>query len=564
MNCEQVRQGAHGMTGCPYIDEYIEQVKSGKYPVSQWQFMFCDFIEKIFAEEKLFINMEQAEKYLALQKYFPYQLFPWEKCCFVLHNCVYDIHLNLRFPILVIYVGRGAGKNGYLSFEDFALLTPVNGIPEYHIDIYAMAEDQAKASFDDIYNVLENNKAKMKKHFHWTKTLITNLKTNSNLRFRTSAPKTKDGGRPGKVDFDEYHAYEHTKLIGVAVTGLGKKPMPRRTIITTNGNVRGKVFDTSLQKWKDILQFKKPDNGTLPFLCELDSDEEIEQPEMWYKANPSLQYRPDLLHELKLEFADYLDDKIMYSDFATKRMNRPPKMFEGQVTSWENILRTNRAIPEEKLFGKPCVAGFDYMKTTDFMAAGLLYYIDNEYIWITHSWALKDSPDMKKINAPLQEWVAEGLLDIVEGDEIPPELPVVWVMNEAAKRNSRIVKIGVDNYRYTLLSKALKDYYFSPDKEYGANIKLIRPSDEMKVIPLITSGFINGAFNWGDNPLMRWYCNNSKEEKVGVNIIYGKIEPDSRKTDGFKAFVQAFCVSDALNTAEVYSGSGDVFDVIVI
>ena len=63
---------------------------------------------------------------------------------------------------------------------------------------------------------------------------------------------------------------------------------------------------------------------------------------------------------------------------------------------------------------------------------------------------------------------------------------------------------------------------------------------------------------------MRWYCNNSKEEKVGVNIIYGKIEPDSRKTDGFKAFVQAFCVSDVLNSAEVYSGNSNIYDVIVI
>ena len=43
----------------------------------------------------------------------------------------------------------------------------------------------------------------------------------------------------------------------------------------------------------------------------------------------------------------------------------------------------------------------------------------------------------------------------------------------------------------------------------------------------------------GDNPLMRWYTNNSKIERIGINNVYSKIEPKSRKTDGFKAFVGA-------------------------
>jgi phage terminase large subunit-like protein len=47
---------------------------------------------------------------------------------------------------------------------------------------------------------------------------------------------------------------------------------------------------------------------------------------------------------------------------------------------------------------------------------------------------------------------------------------------------------------------------------------------------------------------MRWACNNSKTETVGINTIIGKIEPKSRKTDSFKAFVAAECVSDVLDT----------------
>jgi phage terminase large subunit-like protein len=199
----------------------------------------------------------------------------------------------------VIIVGRGAGKNGFLAFEDFALLTPVNGVPKYHIDIFATSEDQAKQSFLDVYDVLEQNAVKMKRHFNWNKEVIKNLKTGSELRFRTSNAKTKDGGRPGKVDFDEYHAYENSALIDVAVTGLGKKRYPRQTIISTNGNVRGAVFDDLLETCEKILDLEEPDNGTFPFICKIDCIDEIDNPDSWHKANPSLRFLPDLMEEIK-------------------------------------------------------------------------------------------------------------------------------------------------------------------------------------------------------------------------------------------------------------------------
>ena len=44
----------------------------------------------------------------------------------------------------------------------------------------------------------------------------------------------------------------------------------------------------------------------LPFIARVDKPEEVEMPEMWYKANPSLQYLPDLLQEMKTEFQNYL------------------------------------------------------------------------------------------------------------------------------------------------------------------------------------------------------------------------------------------------------------------
>ncbi len=45
---------------------------------------------------------------------------------------------------------------------------------------------------------------------------------------------------------------------------------------------------------------------------------------------------------------------------------------------------------------------------------------------------------------------------------------------------------------------------------------------------------------------MRWYTHNSKKVIDGINIKYGKIEPNYRKTDGFKAFVAAMAIEDEI------------------
>src|SRR5699024_12190482 len=71
------------------------------------------------------------------------------------------------------------------------------------ISIVANSEDQAKTSFEEVYNVIDENE-RLQRSFHYTKLRITNRKTKSFLRFRTSNPESKDGGREGMVRSEEH------------------------------------------------------------------------------------------------------------------------------------------------------------------------------------------------------------------------------------------------------------------------------------------------------------------------------------------------------------------------
>ena len=524
----------------PEIQNYIDLVYSGKIEICKEQFQLVGYVQKCFKEENLFIDETQLKEYLSLQKYFPFELLEWEVFCFTLHNCTYSAPGILRWPDLFILVGRGAGKNGYLSFEDFCLISQYNKVKKYNIDICANAEDQARTSFDDVYNVLEENEKKLKNHFYWNKEYIQNLKTKSILRFRTSNAKTKDGGRPGKVDFDEYHQYEDYKSIQVFKTGLGKKKNPRTTVTTTNGDVRGGPLDKLIARATQVLDGVIKDNGLLPFICKLDNEKEVDNPKMWHKANPSLHHFPDLKSLMEREYVDYKDDPISNSSFMTKRMNIPKGNKDVEVTSWENILATNQEIPD--LQGATCRVGIDYAKTTDFVCAGLLFKFKSKYYWLSHTWVCRKCNDLGRIKAPLEEWEEAGLLTFVDDVEIPPETPAEWLAIQAEKYNLTI--LGMDNYRYTLLAKALREVGFDTDKQGANNIKLTRPSNQMLIYPVINSLFTNHSIVWGDNPLMRWYTNNAcLKAEAHDNYSFGKIEPKSRKTDGFMAFISAMCAN---------------------
>ncbi len=548
----------------PKIQEYIDFVRSGKQPMCKWQLQLADLVEYAFWMEDIHVDEKQAERYLAQQKHFPFRLLLWEEFVFILHNCTYRADGQLRWPLLAVVVGRGAGKNGYLAFEDFCLLTKINGVKEYNIDIFSMSERQAKVTFEDIWTILEGNPDYFRKYFEWTKECIRNLATNSRMTYHASNAKTQDSARPGKVDFDEYHAYENTKLTDVAITGLGKKPHPRRTIISTMGNVRGGPMDKMMDRAEKVLSGELQDGGWLYFICRLDSDEEIHNPDMWVKANPSLYdpNRPQLLLEIKLEYQEYLEDPAGHLDFPTKRMNRPRGDLSTSVTSWENIVAASSPLPDPAVLrGRMAVGAIDYASTQDFVTAGVLIPVDGMFYWLQHTWVCLQSPTLNHVKFPIFEAEQRGELTTVDAPEIPPETPVAWLAQQQEKYS--LLLSGIDHYRFTLLSKAFSAYGFDADRKTG-NLKLSYTPEQSLVAPMISSAFINHRICWGDCMVMRWFTNNATRliDKRG-NISFGKIEPKSRKTDGFMALVMAFICyllkQDAFETSQDDSAAPGVY-----
>lgn len=539
------------------IMDYLDIVDQEIFPVCKEQKQFSALVKRVFSTEDIYVDANQLAKYLSFQQYFPYKLFEWEKCIFALHCCTYISDTGLpRFPDLLMLVGRGAGKNGYLSFEDFCLLTNANGIRNYNIDIVATSEAQALTSFNEIReDVLEENRKVMSAAFKWTKEYIASKSTGSEMRFRTNNAKTKDGLRPGKIDYDEVHQYENYDNINVFSNALGKKPHPRITYATTDGYVRDGPLDDFKERAARILNGDDKDNGLLPFICRLDREEDAKNPELWTKANPSLPYRHDLRALMERQWVECQSNPGLYADFLTKRMNIPVGKPDCEVTSWENIKACNREIVN--LDGRTCVGGVDYARSDDFVAVGLLFRDGDVRYWKTHTFVCANSADLPRIKVPIKEWVSQGLITMVDGVEVPGKLVTGWFEEQAKFYN--IKAIGIDSFRFSFLSSEFEKIGYKPRAE-TKTIKLIRPSDQQLVEPIINSCFINQQIVWGDNRLMNWYTRNTKKvTSPHGNFSYEKIEPKSRKTDGFMAFVAAMSLEKEAETNVVSLGDLGAF-----
>lgn len=529
---------------------YLESVEQDCPRACREQHALAAYVRRVFDQEDVHVDREQLGHYLGLVKYFPYdRLFPWEEFLLTLWDCTYKADGTPRWKTVLCMVGRGAGKDGFIAFDSACSISPYNPVAHYNVDICANNEEQAVTPVKDLAEVLETPKweSKLRKHYYHTKELIQGRKNKGVMKGRTNNPKGRDGMRSGKVVFNEVHAFENYDNIKVFITGQGKVAQPRVGIFTSNGEVSDGPLDDYLARGRRILFEGEEDNGFLPFICCLESKDQVHDPENWFMANPSLYYMPYLQQEIADEYRDWKDHPEQNGDFITKRMGIRAGFKEIAVTDYEKVKATNQTVPD--LQGWSCTVGIDYAELSDWAAVNLHFRRGAERYDINRAWMCLQSRMLSRVKAPWKEWAERGLVTVVDDVSIHPDLLAQYIAKAAEKYNLKM--LAMDHYRWTLVSESLRKIGF--DAADKTRVKMIRPSDIMQVEPVIQECFDRGLFHWGDNPCLRWAVNNTKRvassRQLGVdtgNFIYAKIEARSRKTDPFMALVASMVVEPAL------------------
>lgn len=544
------------------IKEYIDYCEKNPHKINKYRKQLIKNIvlptlkrTDVFFDEKTFRN---CIKYCEAN-YYP--LFPYQKFVYAfLFMYVNDVPLYGTF---FIEMGRGNGKDGFMMPMVNFLQTPLYGVENYNIDIVANNESQAHDSFDVVYDMIHDNH-KFDDKFYCSKELIKNYVTNSRLRFNTSNAKTKDGKKGGLILFNEYHAYETADQINVFTSQRGKIKHPRTIIITTNGYVRGGPLDEMTDVCIQILKSGENELGYFPFICCIDDISEVDDESKWIKANPSIEFMPVLKSEIKLAYLEMKQFPSKRAEFITKRMNLPERNEDCTVASWNKILRTTYESIEDKtprvtpdFKDKPCVIGIDYADIRDFASAGLLFKVEDTYIWRQKTWICKNGPFFENIKFPFKNYGQKEFEDfeITDGESLSISAIVMWCIDQMKIYN--VQKIIMDTFRFTLFKEFFIQEGFSiEDKKHPYGIvRMIRHSDAVYayVAPKIEKALSDENVDFGASSIMRWYTNNTEIhiDKRG-NKTFQKIEPKLRKNDGFMAYVIAMNGDNLLEERIMY------------
>ena len=356
----------------------------------------------------------------------------------------------------------------------------------------------------------------------------------------------------GHVFFDEIHAYEDYKNIKVHTSGGGKKPNFRITYITTDGDIRDGVIDDYKKEARDVFTGVIKNSRTLFFICKLDNEKEVENPENWIKANPSLNAFKDLKITMMDEYQKALRRPSLYHEFMTKRMNIPHQDETRVVAKWEDIAATNQEIPE--LEGESCIGGLDYASVRDFCGVGLLFKKNGKKIWLSHTFINRNSPHLPLVKKEvIEEADSKGEITWVSTPTIPPEVVAQWFIDNMTKYN--IIAIAID--------KVKANYFIEAFEKVGLTLRtatnktgeivIVRSGEftDTMVYGVLEDWFSNQILIFGDSTLMRWYVNNTAvEPRKNGNKAFIKIEQQSRKNDGFMAFTHATSIQSELKETQ--------------
>ena len=451
---------------------------------------------------------------------------------------------NLRqYNECLIVEGRKNGKTTETAAIEIDLLVnDGEGSPQiYNV---ATQREQAMLGFNAAHKMIKQSPL-LSKH---VKKRASDLYFALNMGFikaLASNTNSLDGLDVHGATIDELAAIKNRDLYDLVKQGMGARQQPLLFTITTNGFVRGGIFDSQYEYARNILEGKAENKRFLPFIYELDSAEEWDQEDCWEKANPGLgtiksrDYLRQMVQKAK-------DDPSFKPTVMVKDFNMP-QTAESAWLRFEDL--NNEATFDVRKFGY-CIGGFDAADSVDLNAAVAIFQRpDDENIYVKSMFWIpqsvideldKTGNRRERDNAPYRLWIEQGFMRTCEGNKCDKRIFLEWFRELRDEYDIYTSFIGYDPWHVS--DELIREF----QAEFGRNAMIpvrqgtITLSDPMKNL---AADFKAKRIVYDNNPILKW-CLINTEVKTDIN---GNIQPvkglDSRKRiDGVAALLDAYKV----------------------
>src|SRR5699024_2211746 len=246
--------------------------------------------------------------------------------------------------------------------------------------------------------------------------------TNSFYQVLSAEAYSKHGFNISGVIFDELHTQPNRKLFDVMTKGSGDaRTQPLYFLITTAGNDTQSIGYEVHQKAEDIIEGRKTDPTFYPVIYGAKEDEDWTDPEVWKKANPSLDITV-AMEKVEAAFESARQNPAEENSFRQLRLNQWVK----QAVRWMPMDKWSACdfpVDPVRLRGKVCYGGLDLSSTTDLSAFVLVFPPEDEedkYAVLPYFWMPEDNVALRvsRDHVHYDQWIQSGDLLTTEGNVV--------------------------------------------------------------------------------------------------------------------------------------------------
>lgn len=277
-----------------------------------------------------------------------------------------------------------------------------------------------------------------------TKKGIENFLTGSLLEVRPMSIDKLQGLRCKYATVDEWLSGDiREDPIGAIEQGASKNDDYLIVAISSEGTVRNGSGDTIKMELLSILKGEYKNPHVSIWYYRLDDIKEVNNPEMWYKANPNLGKTVTFdTYQLDVERAE--NTPSARNDILAKRFGIPLEGYTYFFTYQETLKHKHR-----DFWGMPCAMGADLSQGNDFCSFSFLFPLKDDYFGIkTRNYITSNT--LSKLPLALrekyEEFMKEGSLIVLEGIILDMMEVYEDLDNHIIQRDYDVRAFGYDPY----------------------------------------------------------------------------------------------------------------------
>ena len=533
-----------------HLVEYYNTIKSGRKRASKWIIKeYAKYIPIINGEDPEYHYVEKySDHFIYFCEHYCYQskdrfvgqpikLLDWEKAMAV---AIYGIrHRVTNQRMITDVVLEIAKKNGKSSLLSCIILYEAHKKGQ---EIYSASstKDMASIIFNECANMLKQSpdlQRRLKKRQY---DIINTVEGNfSKFMPLPNTPDALDGKFPTVVVLDEFWLLE-IPLYTILKNGQLLVDEPLFIMIGTAGNIRGKLFDEQIAYAKQLVSGVLENKHQLSLLYELDSPDEIDDPENWIKANPSMGELIKL-EKLQLAYEKAKNTPKTLNEWKTKHLNIIGKASIDNYYDWDKF-HNLQDFDIKQFKGKYACAGFDLSRTNDLTAFCVTWYNrkDKKFYVKTQYWCTEEfynkMLDDGRLNNSFRYWYENGYLKIA-GKNLIDYKEIVKYANDLVKKGVVLRYIGYDSYSAPYLVQEMDAEGF----RIGECLNPVIQGFKTLSVPFqYLSSQLNTKNVVYSNPIDEWCISNvSVEQDRNGNYLPSK-KSSLQKIDGYACMLNSF------------------------